>query len=189
MRRRPLLAAAAGTLGLGGCLSGGEPSGPKTDRPATDAPRPDASPTDALPSQTTPDEPPTSKTTPTPVRRTAAGVAASFQVVDSYGPTGAEELTASATFEADRVVVTGALDPAGCREPVLRSVAYDAGTGRVRLVVATESPYGPTATVECGNAVYEYRCVASVEDGSPTTVEVVHSFADREDRTFVLESG
>lgn len=189
MRRRALLAATAGTLGLAGCLSGGEPSDPKTDRPATDAPRPDASPTDALPSQTTPDEPPTSKTTPTPVRRTAARVEASFRVVDSYGPTGAEELTASADFEADRVVVTGAMDPAGCREPVLRSVAYDEAAGRVRLVVATESPWGPTATVECGNAAYEYRCVATVESGSLESVEVVHSLADREDRMFVLESG
>ncbi len=87
------------------------------------------------------------------------------------------------------MVVTGAMDPAGCREPVLRSVVYDEGARRIRLVVGTESPYGPTATVECGNAVYEYRCVASVEGRSPTTVEVVHSFADREDRTFVLESG
>ena len=79
------------------------------------------------------------------------------------------------------------MDPAGCRKPILRSVNSTASTQTIRLVVGTESPYGPTATVECGNASYDYRSIVSVENGTVTVVEVVHDHTERDDRTFILE--
>jgi len=159
MYRRAVLGATVGCLCCAGCLSnsGSVPS-TGTDGPPTDEPTATAS-------------------------RTRTGVEASFEVVDGHQPT---DPTAAARFEADRVIVTGTMDPGGCREPILGSVAYDRPAGRLRLVVDTESPYGPTATVECGNASYDYRCTVSVEDGTPAVVEVVHAHEGRDDRTFVL---
>lgn len=121
------------------------------------------------------------------MRRTADGVTATFEVRGGHHPT-ATPRPVAASFEGDRVVVTGLMDPAGCREPVLRSVAYDGATRRLRLVVGTEPQFGATATVVCDNATYGYRCVATVEDGTPAAVEVVHDRHGRDDRTVVREA-
>jgi hypothetical protein len=104
-----------------------------------------------------------------------------FEVVDSHAPT---DDTAAVTFEGDRVVVTGTADPGGCREPTLGSVGADGGT--LRVVVGTVSPYGPDPTVECGNASFDYRCTVAV-DTTPDTVDVVHDYAERPDRTFSFD--
>lgn len=161
MRRRELLAVTAGGLGFGGCLSRrGNGSGAGTTGF------------------------PTSKTTATAVRRTALDVEAAFRIVDGHRPTDA---SATASFDGAQVVVKGTMDPGGCREPILRSVDYDRTTHTVRLVIGTESPYGPTANVECGNASYDYRCTVVVENGTPSAVEVVHAHQERENRLFVLE--
>ena len=85
------------------------------------------------------------------------------------------------------MIVEGTMDPGGCREPILQSVNFDTSTQTVRLVIGTESPYGPTANVECGNASYDYRCTVAVESGTPSAVKVVHAHQERENRTFVLE--
>jgi len=126
----------------------------------------------------------TSKATATAVRRTASGVEATFQIIDGRRPTDA---SATASFEGAQVIVDGTMDPAGCREPILRSVDYDRSTRTVRLVIGTESPYGPTANVECGNASYDYRCTVVVENGTPSVIEIIHAHQERENRTFVLE--
>lgn len=161
MLRRELLAVIVGGLGFGGCLS---QRGNGSVAGTADSP--------------------TSKTTATAVRRTAPDVEAAFRIVDGHRPTDA---TATASFNGARVIVEGTMDPGGCREPIIRSVDYDRSTRTVRLVIGTESPYGPTANVECGNASYDYRCTVVVENGTPSTVEVVHAHQKREHRTFVLE--
>lgn len=163
MHRRAFLAATASGVGLAGCLA------PVAEDPSS------------------PVEPPTKPGgRGTPVRRTATGVEATFQVVDSHQPT---EATAEASFEARSVVVEGTMDPAGCREPTLAAVRYDASDGVIRLEIGAESPFGPTATVVCDNASFDYRSVASVEEGTPTVVELVHDHHERADRTFTLERG
>lgn len=161
MHRRAFLAATAGGVGLAGCLS------PIVEDPSA--------PTDS---------PTKSRSSGTPVRRTATGVEATFRIVAAHEPT---EATAEASFDGTRVVVEGTMDPEGCREPTLAAVRYDASNGAVRLDVETESRYGPTATIECANASFDYRSVVSVETGTPTVVELVHDHHEREDRTFTLE--
>lgn len=162
MRRRAFLSATACCLGVAGCLSRTEstPGGGTAD------------PQTATASATT--------------REHSAGVTTAFRIVDGHRPT---EASAAARFDAGRVVVTGTMDPAGCREPILDAVEWRRKAGRIRLVVGTASPYGPTASVECGNASYDYRCTVSVESGAPRVVEVVHAHANREDQTFVLRDG
>ena len=83
------------------------------------------------------------------------------------------------------MTVTGTMDPSGCDRPVLTGVGFDPDAGVVRLVIGGESPYR-TADVECGNASFDYRCVASVDRGSPTAVAVVHDYGDETER-FALE--
>lgn len=170
MERRTLLAA-AGTLAVAGCLSAFDGTGPAAETPS-------AVDSDAPPA----------KATATPVRRTADGVAATFEVLAGHHPTETPR-PVTASFEGSRVVVTGLIDPANCREPVLRSVTYDESTRTVRLVVGTEPQFGATATVVCDDATYGYRCSASVADGPPAAVEVVHELHGRDDRTFVREAG
>lgn len=158
MRRRAVLAATLG-VALSGCLAGrGEEPEDPTGSP---------------------------KATDSPVRRTADGVAATFRVVDAHRPT---DDAASATFDGRQVTVTGTMDPGGCREPALGSVRYGAADGVVHLTVATASRFGETATVECGNASYDYRVELVVDSGDPEAVELVHDY--REDaREFTLEKG
>lgn len=160
VRRRVLLAAIATGASLSGCLSRG------ADTPAGST----ASPS--------------TKQTATPVRHTADGITATFRVVDGHAPT---DDTASATFEADRVTVTGTVDPSGCNRPTLTAIRYDAADGIVHLEIGGESPYGETATVECGNASFDYRCVLSPDHGRPTVVEVAHDYERRDARSFTLE--
>lgn len=167
MRRRTFLTATASAAGLAGCLS------PAAESPADP---PESSPTRS-PKRTTDDY-------WTPVRRTADGVAVTFEVLDVHAPT---EETASAQFADDRVTVTGSVDPAGCRRPSLTGVGYDPADGRVRLVVGSASTYGPTATVECGNASFDYEAVATIERGRPTAAAVVHDHHEGDDRTFAFE--
>lgn len=173
MRRRAYVGAVAAVLGLSGCVSS-PGSSPETSPPETSETR-----------ETRETRATTDKPTESPVRRTAEGVDATFRVVDGHAPT---DDTADATFEGGEVVVTGSMDPAGCRRPALSSVAYDRESGTVRLVVGSERRY-ETVTVECGNASYDYRCVVRVEDGTPTRAEVVHDRHDGEDSTFVTERG
>lgn len=162
MRRRAFLAA-AGCVGPTGCLSS----------------------VDDVPSEPT-TSPTKGRNTPTPVRRTADGIAATFQVLDGHRPT---EDTASATFDDERVTVTGTVDPSGCNRPALKSVQFDAADDVVHLAVGVASPYGRTATIECGNASFDYRSVLSADSGRPTAVEVVHDYRGKDDRSFVLERG
>ena len=179
MHRRTFVAATASAVGLAGCLApvAGDPE-QTTEPPA----KPGA--TETRTGATGSSAPTKPGATETPVRMTAEGVAASFRVVDGHAPTDA---TAGATFDGARVVVTGTMDPAGCRRPALSSVRFDAASDTVHLVVGTAARYGETATVECGNASFDYRSVVTVADGTPTTVTVVHDHHDGDDRTFTLE--
>lgn len=159
MRRRAFLAAISAGVSLAGCLSG--PGDPTVQS---------RSPTKT-------------SDTPTAMRRTADGVTASFRILDGHAPT---DDTASATFEAETVTVTGTMDPSGCNRPTLTAVRYHATDGVVQLDIGGESPYGETATVECGNASYNYRCELSVSQGELEAVEVVHNYDGRDNRSFTL---
>lgn len=159
MDRRTFVVAVGGTVGLSGCLDGG-------DRAAR---------TDA---RTTEDD------LGTPVRLTAEGIAGSFRVVDGHQPT---DDTASAAFEDRRVTVTGTVDPSGCDRPVLSGLGYQSSEGVADLRIGVESPYGETATVECDNASFDYRCVLTVDTGPLTTLKIHHEHSGTEDRSFVLE--
>ncbi len=158
MRRRSLLVAAA--AGLPGCLAARSSTGSTSSSTAS------------------------ATASAAPSRRTAEGLAATLRVVDGHAPT---DDTATATFGADRVIVTGTMDPSGCDRPVLTGVGYDPDDGTVRMVVGGESPYG-TAEVECGNASFDYRCVLSVDRGRPAVVAVVHDYGGETER-FTLERG
>jgi hypothetical protein len=118
------------------------------------------------------------------MRRTAVGVTASFRVTDGHAPT---EETASASFSADSATVTGSMDPNGCNRPILESVVTRDSGNRIEMTVGGKSPYGETATVECGNASYDYECVLSFSESVPSVVEVIHSHADGDEQTFRLE--
>lgn len=169
MRRRVLLTAVAGGVTLAGCIDG---TGASTE-PTTTSTDPDRSPSSS------PEKP---KDTPTAVRKTAEGVTATFRVVDGHSPT---EDTVDATFGEQQVTVTGSMDPENCNEPTLESVGYDAGS--VSLVVGEYSPYGETATVECANASYDFRCVVTVNEGRPSVVEVTYDYPESEDQMFIVE--
>lgn len=161
MRRRAVLTTIAGSICLSGCVSQGSdtPSG----SPAATSDRSD---------------------TRTPVRRTANGLTATFQVVDSHAPT---DDTASATFDDGQVTVNGTMDPSGCNRPTLSTVNYNSADGVIHLLIGGESPYGSTETVECGNASFDYRSVLTADSGSPEAVEVVHNYEGKDDRSFNLE--
>lgn len=161
MRRRSVLTAIAGGTCLSGCLS----QGPNTAPESTTAP-------------------PNGTETATPIRRTAEGITASFHVVDGHAPT---EDTASATFDDEQVTVTGTMDPSGCNRPMLSAVRYNATDGVIHLRIGGESQYGTTATVECGNASFDYRSVLSTDRGRPTTVELVHIYQGKDNQSFNLE--
>lgn len=167
MRRRTLLAAVAGGVPLAGCM--GSP-GSSTE--------PTTTPTD---SDRSPEKP---KDTPTTIRKTADGVTATFQIVDGHSPT---EDTVDATFDEQQITVTGSMDPASCNEPTLESVSTDADTGRVTLVVVEYSRYGETATVECGNASYDFQCIVTVHEGRPSVVEVTYDHPGSNDQTFTIK--
>lgn len=151
--------ATASVLGLSGCLG---------------------SPTDG--SSTSRGPPSTEKSSATPLTRTAEGVRATFRVVDGHRPT---DDAVRATFESSRVVVTGTMDPKNCRRPTLSTVGLDSGV--LRLVVGGEPRY-PDQNVECGNASYDYRCVASVDGEMPTRLDVVHDYHGDDQRTFTVEN-
>jgi hypothetical protein len=175
VQRRQFLAAAAG-LGLAGCLA--PSTGSPGDEQKTGTGRTTASTGTAATDRRT--TKPDSRYTA--VRATGDGLRATFRIVDVHAP--AEE-RASATFEDDRVVVTGTVDPGGCRRPTLGSVGHDGET--VSLVVVEAWRFGPTATVECGNASFDYRGV--VTGGSPSTVAVIHEHHEDDDRAFTFERG
>ncbi|MEF8799610.1 MAG: hypothetical protein V5A56_01060 [Halolamina sp.] len=159
MRRRAILATISAGMSLSGCLSGpGDPAPPSTTTTGNGDTR-------------------------TPMRKTADGITATFSVVDGHAPT---DDTASATFEDERVTVTGTMDPSGCNRPVLTAVRYNSTDGVIHLDIGGKSPYGETATVECGNASYDYRCVLSVSQGEPEAVEVIHNYDGRDNRSFNL---
>ena len=84
------------------------------------------------------------------------------------------------------MTVTGTTDPEGCNEPTLASVRYAPPKGRIDLVVGESSPYGETATVECGNASYDFRSVVTVDEGQPTVVAVTYDHPTNEDQAFTL---
>lgn len=115
---------------------------------------------------------------------TADGVTATFRVVDSHSPT---EDTVDATFGEQQVTVTGSMDPENCNEPTLESVGYNADAGRITLIVGEYSPYGETATVECGNASYDFQCVVTVDEGQPSVVKVTYDHPERGDQLFTVE--
>lgn len=160
MQRRGLLAAVAGWVALAGCLSGnGAPfAEPTTARTAADG-------------------------TTTPMRRTADGLTATFRVVDGHQPT---DDTARATFDDEQVMVTGTMDPSGCYRPTLGAVNYNATDSVANLRIATESRYGPTPTVECGNASFDYRCELVAEGRALAAVEVLHDYESKDNQSFLL---
>lgn len=174
MDRRALLVTIAGSVGIAGCVAT-DPAGSSTtlSSKATDS--------DREPSATTGK----SKQTPTAVRKTADGVSATFRVVGSRGAPLEESV--DATFDGNEVTLTGSIDPAGCNEPTLESVDYDASAGRVILVVGEVDPYADsTVTAECGNAVYEFRSAVTVDEGTPTVVTVTYD-GPSDDQTFTVE--
>jgi hypothetical protein len=160
MRRRTFLTVIVSGASLSGCLSQ----------------------TDEGPARATTSSP--TNGTATPVRQTADGITATFQVVDGHAPT---DDTASASFEETHVTVTGTMDPSGCNRPMLSSVRYNAADSVIHLRIGGESPDGQTGDVECGNASFDYRSVLSVDSGRPTTVEVVHDYEDKTGQSFTLE--
>lgn len=160
LRRRIFLAVIASGASLSGCLS-----------------QTDEGPAGATPSSPT-------NGTATPVRQTADGITATFQVVDGHAPT---DDTANASFEETQVTVTGTMDPSGCNRPILSSVRYNTVDSVIHLRIGGESPHGQTADVECGNASFDYRSVLSVDSGRPTAVEVVHDYEDKAVQSFTLE--
>ncbi len=162
MHRRTLLAALVSGASLSGCVSG------RGDQP-TDSPASIS----------------TKHKTATSVRRTADGIAATFRVVDSHAPT---DDTASASFNGSEVLVQGTMDPSGCNRPTLDTIRYNAADGVIHLKIGGKSPYGETATVECGNASYDYRCRLTVDQSQPEAVEVVHDYAGKQIRSFLLEA-
>lgn len=173
MNRRTLLMAVAGGVGLSGCLS---------SEPDSSAGSGDRSKT-ADPST----QPPTSlskrSNTETPVRLSSDGVEATFRIVDSHRPT---DDTASATFDQAEVTVTGTMDPSGCNRPTLTDVDYNATDQVLHLSIGEEAQFGETATVECGNASYDYRCTLVVDSGDPEAVELLHVYDQEENRSFDL---
>lgn len=115
MRRRALLATIGGGLTLAGCV----------DRTGVSA---DPTPARSI-------SPGKSKDTLTADATTGAGVTATFQIFGGHSPT---DDTVEATFSDQQVTVTGSMDPAGCNEPMLKSVGYD--FGRIELVNRQYSP-------------------------------------------------
>lgn len=130
--------------------------------------------------------PTTTGKTATPGRLTSDDIAATFQVLGGHTPT---DDTASAVFDDEQVTVTGTMDPSGCNRPKLGAVSYNSTDGIIHLMIGGESPYGPTATVECGNASFDYRSVLTTEGDSPAAVEVVHNYQNKDNRSFNLERG
>jgi hypothetical protein len=175
MRRRALLAVVAGGFTLAGCITSSDAPAGSTDA----SPDPTASDPTASVSPGKPND------TQTAARMTADGVEATFRVVGSGGTPIEEEV--DATFDGDEVTVTGSIDPAGCNKPTLDAVSYDSAAGRVELVVGETNPYGETATVECGNARYDFRSVVTVEEGTPNAVAVTYDRPGRDDQTFTFE--
>ncbi|WP_135305997.1 hypothetical protein [Haloarcula amylovorans] len=171
MRRRALLAAVTGGVTLAGCLS-------ETDIST----EPSTTPSSA--DQTSASSPAKPQNTPTAIQQTAAGVTATFRVVDSHAPT---EEDVNATFNGQHVTVTGSMDPARCNKPTLESVSYAVDAGRLTLVVGEYSPYGETATVECGNASYDFRCVVTVTEGQPHVIEVTYDTPESADHVFTVD--
>ncbi|MBV0926279.1 hypothetical protein KTS45_18895 [Halomicroarcula limicola] len=171
MRRRALLAAVAGSVTLAGCLRETD----TTTDPLTTPGGVDQAPTSS---------PAKPQNTPTAIQQTADGVTATFRVVDSHAPT---EEDVNATFDGQHVTVTGSMDPAHCNEPTLESVGYTVDAGRLTLVVGEYSPYDETATVECGNASYDFRCVVTVAEGQPRVVEVAYETPGSDDRVFTVD--
>lgn len=166
MRRRTLLAATIGLAsGVAGCLSGDDGVGSDGDS----TPRPSESETDA----------------PTTVRATSDGVTATFRVVDGHTPT---DDTASAAFDGGAVTVTGTADPTECNRPTLSNVRYNSRDRVVVLAIGESSPYGETATIECANASYDYRCELTVDadEDTPQAVDLVHHYDGKDDRSFAL---
>lgn len=163
MRRRSVLVALTSGVGLAGCLGRGSTGSPQETDPLT-----------------------TGAATPTADRHTAEGITSDFQVTDAHAPT---DDTAAATFRNSEATVTGTMDPSGCRRPTFGSVRYQPTDGVAHLVIDTESRFGPTATVECDNASYDYRCVLSVQEGQLTAIEVVHRYDGKEDQSFNLLKG
>ncbi len=163
MRRRTVLAALTSGVGLAGCL-GQKSMGP---------------------SQQT--EPPTTTAeTPTAVSHTAEGISSTFRILDSHAPT---DDIATATFGDTGATVSGTMDPSGCRRPAFGSVRYNSTDGVANLMIETASRFGPTATVECGNASYDYRCILSTVEGQLTAIEVVHNYEGKENQSFNLVKG
>lgn len=178
MNRRAVLTTIAGSIALSGCLSepggsqdsdspGGSTTGTPTDEPST--------------------APPTSLSTndpgQTPVTYTTDHVEATFQVVDSHTPT---EDTASATFDGTEVTVTGTMDPSNCNRPALTDVRYNTNDAVLHVSVGGEARFGETATVECGNASYDYRSTLTVDSGSPEAVELIYAYEGKDNRSFNL---
>jgi hypothetical protein len=120
---------------------------------------------------------------PTEVRRTADGVAATFRLTG--GRTPSEEST-EVQFDGQEVTVTGTIDPEGCNRPRFESVGYDPDTGRVELVVGEYLPEG-LEDAECGNGYFDFRSVVTVDDGEPRVVELTYDHPTVEDRTFTVE--
>lgn len=178
MNRRAVVTTIAGSIALSGCLSevgdtqDTNPSGGSTTASTTNEPS-TAPPTTLS----------TSDETPTPVTYTTDQVAATFQVVDSHTPT---EDTASATFDGTEVTVTGTMDPSNCNRPALTDVRYNTMDAVLHVSVGGEARFGETATVECGNASYDYRCTFTVDDGSPEAVELVYAYEGKDNRSFNL---
>ena len=171
MQRRSLLTAVAGGITLAGCVG---------DRGASTELTTISSHSDRL-SSTPPKKP---KDNSTAVQKTADGVTATFRVVDSHFPT---EDTVDATFGEQQVTVTGSMDSENCNKPTLESVGYNADAGRITLIVGEYSPYGETATVECGNASYDFQCVVTVDEGQPSVVTVTYDHPERGDQLFTVE--
>lgn len=162
MDRRTFLVGLAGTAGLAGCVSGPDEDGGSTPSLTGNGP------------------------TDTPERRTSGGVSARFRVTNGHAPT---EDAASADFDGETVTVTGTMDPTGCNEPTLAAVGYRSTDAVVSVRVGTEPRFGPTATVDCDNASYDYRCTVTVEQEAPAAVEVVHDYEGTQDRSFTLDRG
>lgn len=163
MRRRDVLTglAAAGAASLTGCLGGSGAS-----------PDPDRSPTAT---------PPPSDSGPHPVTPTDR----TFEVLSRACGEGRNEATVR--FDGDAVAVDGTVGGRdSCDTARLAEASLLDGELTVVVEVVEEDPVGTVACAQCLTDI-EYAFEASVPDGGPDRVRVVHDSADGRSTVAVAE--
>lgn len=98
-----------------------------------------------------------------------------LRLVDQGCGEGAD--SASVSFGASDVTVEGTIGGSDtCKVAELRETAYDAASGKLRVVVGTTDATAEGETPVCGECIVdiEYEAVVRFEGDTPTSVTVVH---------------